>query len=253
MISTEINTSKTNNDDVEEFFFSENLESPEQLALAARIDMYAMLADMYRYPDVLTRVFVSSGEFKFHVLRILENLPYEVSLSAEELELLTYPDGVLDDDVEAEYIRLFEAGPGNPPCPLVEGIHMDKEDGRRTIFKDLILFYNHFGLSYAEGNGEDQPDHITYELEFLHYLAFLELRALQKNMSPAPLQQAQFDFLTRHPAKWTEQLSQRMKDIEDDLREGVNRGVVRFYRNVTALTHRCVTLDLNYLSRKIES
>lgn len=248
-IETQIN--ETENENIE-MFFSEQLESQKELFLGARIDMYAILADAFRYPDTMTRMYIRNGEFRNHLLRIMGGLPYVIELGENERSLLAYTDGMDDDDVEAEYIRLFEAGPGNPPCALVEGIHKDENDSRKAIFKDLILFYNNFGLSYAEGNSEDQPDHITYELEFLHYLAFLELKAVQKGRDPKALQHAQKEFLERHPAAWTFMLADKMKEIEDDLREGVNKDVVAFYRNVMVLTDRFVQADFNYIENLTE-
>ncbi|MBU1170113.1 MAG: molecular chaperone TorD family protein [Proteobacteria bacterium] len=252
MTTLETQVKEANPEDLD-LFYSKELESQEELSLAARIDMYAIMADVYRYPDAMTRLYVRQGEFKSHVLRIVGNLPYVLKMDDDEIQGLTYPDNLKDEDVEVEYIRVFEAGPGTPPCPLVEGIHMGKEDGRISIFKDLILFYNNFGLSYAEGNSEDRPDHIAYELEFLHYLAFLELKALQTGKDPQPLRRAQKEFLERHPAKWTGILVNRIKTIEADLREGVNSDVVGFYRNIMVLTDRFVTDDFNYLEGLTEN
>lgn len=249
-IDTQSNGTEQEDIDV---FFSEKLETPEEMALAARIDMYAMLADAYRYPDDLTRVYVRNGEFRSHFLRIMGGLPYVMDLNDIETDLLIYSEDSSDDDVEAEFIRLFEAGPGNPPCPLVEGMHLGREDGRITIFKDLILFYNNFGLSYAEGSGDDRPDHITYELEFLHYLAFLELKALRAGKDTHYIRKAQKDFLERHPVKWTGVMADQIKKLEADLREGINKGSVAFYRNVMVLTDRFVNQDLNYLTNLIEN
>jgi len=226
---------------------SGQLTSDEQVSISARADMYAIFCDMYRYPDDMTRIYIRNGEFKTNLLQIIEKLPYAFVLDNQEIEALNYSQDLKDEDIEIEFIRLFESGPGNPPCPMVEGIHLEKEDGRKSIFKDLILFYNHFGLSYAEGNTEDRPDHLIYELEFLHYLAFLELTAMQQGHDMAPLRRAQIDFLERHPARWTGLIAQRVKDIEAGLKEGVNKDVIAFYRNVILLTDRFVRYDLDYL------
>ena len=251
MTTIDTQSIETKQEDIEAFV-SETLETIEQRALAARIDMYALLADAYRYPDALTRVYVRNGELKSDFMRIAESLPYAMAMDDQEANLLVYPDSVVDDDVEADFIRFFEAGPGHPPCPLVEGIHMSKENGRRTIFKDLILFYNNFGLSYAEGCVHDSPDHITYEMEFLHYLAFLELKTLQKGKDPRQLQWAQKDFIERHPAQWTCLLADRMKKIEVGIKGGVNKGMVTFYRNLMVLTDRFVCHDLKHMTSFIE-
>jgi DMSO reductase family type II enzyme chaperone len=236
-----------------EFFSSAQLTTDEQFSISSRADMYAILADIFRYPDDLARQYIIKGDFKTHLLRIAEKLPYEFDMSDEQIDALGYPQDFEDKEIEVEFIRLFEAGPGNPPCPLQEGLHLKKEAGRKTIFKDLILFYNHFGLSYAEGNSEDRADHLIYELEFMHYLSFLELTAIQKERDTAPLRHAQIDFLERHPAKWTGLLADRIKAIEAGLRKDVNRKVVAFYRNVILFTDRFVQSDLDYLKSQMAS
>ncbi|MBI5552443.1 MAG: molecular chaperone TorD family protein [Desulfobacterales bacterium] len=234
--------------EVPDIFFSQQLSTPEQMALSSRIDMYAIMADIFRYPDALSRVYVRNGEFKNNFLRIAENLPYPFAMNDNEIRDLTYPETLKEEDVEIEFIRLFEAGPGNPACPLVEGVLMNKEEGRKSIFKDLILFYNHFGLSYAEGSSEDRPDHLIYELEFLHYLTFLELTALQKDRDASPFRRAQRDFLQRHPLKWTGVIVERMMEIEAGLKENVNKDVIAFYRNVIVLMDRLLNCDFNYIN-----
>ncbi len=234
--------------EVPDIFYSEQLSTPEQMALSSRIDMYAIMADIFRYPDALSRVYVRNGEFKNNLLRIAEALPYPFVMNEREIRDLAYPENLREEDVEIEFIRLFEAGPGNPACPLVEGVLMNKEEGRKSIFKDLILFYNHFGLSYAEGSSEDRPDHLIYELEFLHYLTFLELTALQKGRDTRPFRRAQRDFLQRHPLKWTGVIVDRIKAIEAGLKENVNKDVIAFYRNVIVLVDRLLNCDFNYLN-----
>lgn len=234
-----------------EFFISGQLSTDEQISISSRAEMYAILCDIFRYPDKLTRHYILNGDFKSNFLRIAKQLPFEFPMNELEIQALGYPHGFDDEEIEVEFIRLFEAGPGDPPCPLIEGVHMKKEAGRKTIFKDLILFYNHFGLSYAEGNSEDRADHLIYELEFLHYLVFLELSALQKERDTAPLQHAQIDFLARHPTQWTGSIADRVQEIEAGLKEGVNRDVIAFYRNVILITDRFVKSDLNYLKAQM--
>ncbi len=246
MNTTEIDVNAAGHDDLG-VFYSQPHADEKQVALSARIDMYALLADIFRYPDPMTLLYVRKGEFKNNLLSMAKKLPYNLTISAQESADLAFAENLKEDEVEVEFIRLFEAGPGHPPCPLVEGVHTDKEEGRKSVFKDLILFYNHFGLSYAEGSSEDRADHLIYELEFLHYLSFLELTAIQKGRDGNPLRRAQRDFLERHLSKWTGVISNRMKEIEAGLKEGVNRDVIRFYRNAIVLLDRFVQSDYEYL------
>ncbi|MDY6906175.1 MAG: molecular chaperone TorD family protein [Thermodesulfobacteriota bacterium] len=227
-----------------EAFASSELTSDKEKQMAARSDMYALLADVFRYPDADFRKFVRNEELQQAISAIAERLPFAFSLTEWEMENLGFSSELTDDDVEAEFIRLFEAGPGDPPCPLVEGKHI-KDTNRRTIFEDLIRFYNNFGLSYAEGSHEDRPDHVAYEMEFMHYLCFLTLRAIQNNQETDGLLLAQKDFLSRHLVKWAPLL---VKTIDAIAREVDHDKGVLFYANLMNLLDRYIQADWNHLN-----
>src|SRR3990172_870421 len=102
------------------------------------------------------------------------------------------------------YVSTFEVGIGRPYCPLYEGSH---RSGRIKLMEDLVRFYEHFGLIARPG---DHPDHLSAELEFMHYLAFKEAAALA-HVGPVPdLQRAQRDFLDRHLCKWLPRVRERL-------------------------------------------
>jgi DMSO reductase family type II enzyme chaperone len=219
---------------------SKPITTKKEESLAARSRFYSLLAEAFRYPDEEFRQQARQGELKQAFAVLSGSLPYEFAVD----ENLTLPAGLNNEDLDVDFIRLFDAGPGNPPCPLVEGLY--KED-RKTVFKELILFYNNFGLSYAEGSMEDRPDHITYEMEFLHYLAFLTLTAEQRGADAMGYLRAQRDFLERHPVQWMNQMAARIEDIRNNLREDANRDVVKFYHDLIHLAHRFVVADFEYL------
>jgi len=208
--------------------------------------MYALLADVFRYPDEAFRNFVRNGELVDGLTDIVSTLPFECTITDKGKKALTFPDSVSDDDVEAEFIRLFEAGPGDPPCPLIEGKY-NKDANRRAIFEDLIRFYNHFGLSYQEGPQDDRPDHVSFELEFMHYLAFLTLKAMQDSKETAGYLQAQEDFLQHHQAKWTPKLAEKMKGIVEEI--PTPDAVIMFYAGLIDILDRFIAADFAYLNK----
>ncbi len=230
-------------------FQSAVLNSKAEVEMAARSDMYALLADVFRYPDQEFLTFVRRGGLTAALRDIAAKLPVPSALDEEEPNRFNFSDVFSNDDVEAGFIRLFEAGPGDPPCPLVEGKYV-KDTNRRAIFEDLIRFYNHFGLSYQEGSHEDRPDHISYELEFMHYLAFLTLGAVQEQKEIADYLAAQSDFLKHHLRKWTGALAERIETIAGEL-AGEDE-VVRFYGNLLKLLDRYITADYGYLKETLE-
>jgi len=75
------------------------------------------------------------------------------------------------------------------------------------VMEELIRFYNYFGLRLSRGQ---LPDHITVELEFMHYLTYKEAEACQNGGDQESYQRAQKDFLDRHLGKWVPALHQKL-------------------------------------------
>jgi DMSO reductase family type II enzyme chaperone len=67
-------------------------------------------------------------------------------------------------------------------------------DGDQKLFEELFRFYEHFGLDFSSSNNDFWPDSLQMELEFMHYLTYLEgLVGDNRNA----IIKAQRDFLTR--------------------------------------------------------
>lgn len=233
---------------VSDAFQTGPLKSDQEIQAAARSNMYALMADVFRYPDEAFRNFVRKGELAEGLADIVSKLPFECAVSDQEKKALTFPETLSDNDVEAEFIRLFESGPGTPPCPLIEGQY-NKESNRRSIFEDLIRFYNNFGLSYQEGPQDDRPDHVSFELEFMHYLAFLALKAMQENKKAHVYLMAQKDFLAHHLAKWISGLVEQIKGIVREI--ATPDAVVLFYSALINILDHFITADFAYLKRTL--
>ncbi len=112
-----------------------------------------------------------------------------------------------EDDLAVEFTRLFDVGKSGPPCPLYGGLYGGT---RMKTMEEAVRFYNHFGLSLSE-NIRELPDHLTTELEFLHFLAFREAESHQQGGDPGPYQRAQRDFIFRHPGRWVPELRERLE------------------------------------------
>ncbi len=229
-----------------EAIISEQLQNHFEIATANRSRMYAVIAEIFRYPAADFRKQARNGDLEQALRRLTDNLPYPFEWSETEKKNLRAVARVPDEDLEVEFIRLFEAGPGQPPLPLLEGLF--RED-RQAIFKELILFYNHFGLSYAEGSMEDRPDHLCYQVEFLHFLVFKELKALQAGRDQGPYLRAQKDFLERHPLPWLDLLLAKVSQMEQKLPppEEACLEVFHFYAALLSLTHRFLHAEGRYL------
>lgn len=222
------------------------LDDETEKASGHRTKLYAIIAEMFRYPDTTFRRQAKNGDV-FQTLRFLtDGLPYAFDLSSGDKEDLLALAVVGDDDIEVEYIRLFDAGPGSPPLPLIEGGY---RNDRKAIIKELILFYNHFGLSYAEGSMADRPDHITYQMEFLHFLTFKELMASRAGKDQWPYLRAQNDFIARHPLQWIPAALRKLENISNNPPDAAEAAldVFRFYHALFRITHRYLEADLSYL------
>jgi DMSO reductase family type II enzyme chaperone len=131
-------------------------------------------------------------------------------------------------------VRLFDVGVPRPPCPLYGGLYLGS---RRAVMEEVTRFYNHFGLSLG-GESRELPDHITTELEFMHFLTFQEVSALQREKERGPYLRAQRDFLQRHLARWVPQV----RVLAEKQR------AVPFCLGLVGLTEVFVLADLAYVA-----
>ncbi|RJP74291.1 MAG: hypothetical protein C4532_02940 [Candidatus Abyssobacteria bacterium SURF_17] len=222
-----------------------NLEGPDQLARARRSQMYRFLAESFRYPDNEFFKMAQEGSYLSSALAILHEIPFEVAVEEGALsgQLLK---SVSQDDFEAEFVRIFEAGPKGPVCSLYEGAYAANRMGN---MEELVRFYNHFGLSVAEAREREVPDHITTELEFMHYLTFKEVLALQRNEDPTPYCRAEIDFLARHPAKWLPQLHKKTEKVFQAKIPNLCEPAVSFYCSLIGLSANVCEGDLAHLRK----
>lgn len=225
-------------------FQTKVLTSASERRQANRSRIYSVIAESFRYPTAEFFDQVHSGRYRAALAALFSELPY-VFTEWEAPVASTHLPERLGEDLEVEFCRLFDIGPGGPPCPLVEGSY--RED-RKVVLKELILFYNHFGLSYSEGAQDERPDHLCTEMEFLHYLTFKEVNALQKGVPPDAYRRAQKDFIRRHLAVWIPQAARRVEALCDKAPEDACREALRFYASLLGLTDRFLQKELEYLS-----
>jgi DMSO reductase family type II enzyme chaperone len=221
----------------------ENIQGDEQIQRARRSQMYRFLAESFRYPDDGFYEMIRKGEYLQYALALLHDIPFEVAVEEGALSgrLLK---GVSQEDFEAEFVRIYDAGPGGPPCPLYEGKYSGSRMGN---MEELVRFYNHFGLSVAEAQEREIPDHITTELEFMHYLTFKEVLALQRNEDPSAYAFAEIDFLDRHPAKWLPQLHKKAEKVTTASIPNLCVPAVDFYCGLVGLAANYCVADLKHL------
>ena len=111
--------------------------------------------------------------------------------------------------LKSEYSELFEVGSQGPPAPIREDLHTGQKAGTR---EDIVRFYDYFGYR-LDDRFAWAPDHLSVELEFMHFLCFHEAEQSGDRLS---WQRAQADFAHRHLASWVPQLARAVSELTAD-------------------------------------
>lgn len=210
----------------------EGLTTVEELQAASRSRFYQVLERAFSFPQATFYQAVRGGQFWRELLESSADLPYELALQ-ERSDLSPAGTSVSYEDFQAEYIRLFDVGVGRPPCPLYGGAHLG---GRKKVLEETVRFYNYFHLHRTQPSSE-LPDHITVELEFMHFLAFKEVAALHGGQDRTSYVRAQRDFLERHLARWVPKACRSLERQQPH----------PFFLALMSLTEEFLTRDLGHV------
>lgn len=200
----------------------------EDPAAGARSRLYSLLSGAFSFPTEAFFEAASAGALGRDLEEAAAALAAPLALPAGLLR----PDAGTYAEFQADYIESFEVGAAGPPCPLYAGVYLG---GRNQVWEELIRFYNLFGLHLSPEN-RDLPDHISTELEFMHFLAWKDVVSGSAKAT-ASLQIAQRDFLERQLFKWLAPLAKRAE----------KKGAPAFYRALIDLTSAFVASDLSNL------
>ncbi|MBI2288258.1 MAG: molecular chaperone TorD family protein [Chloroflexi bacterium] len=165
--------------------------------LAARADVYGLLSQAYYTPEIS----FLKGDFLATLLRALGSLEVD-SFAGEVKNLEGYLQALSkSEELSLEYTRLFR-GPVKAKAYPYESMYI--EGGMMgTSTLDVLRRYGEAGVAIEEGF-KDLPDHISAELEFMHYLCRRELDALQRGADDEArrFRDRQQSFLREHLNKW---------------------------------------------------
>ncbi len=170
------------------------------LTAPARCRCYGAFSELLASPhDVEVRAAVQARR------GAATGLPFAFDLDGLLLEYAGHDPGQLG----AQYSGLFEVGSQGPPAPIREDLHTGQKAGTR---EDIVRYYDYFGYRLGERFAW-APDHLSVELEFMHYLVYHEASAAADALS---WQLAQADFATRHLQNWVPQLVQAVERLAPD-------------------------------------
>jgi DMSO reductase family type II enzyme chaperone len=174
-------------------------------AAAGRCLMYAVFSDVVASP------FDAEPAVATENIVIAElGLPYELPALEPLLAEWRNKD---KEELKREYSGLFEVGSNGPPVPIREDLHRNQPAGVR---EDIVRFYEHFGYGLNEGFAWS-PDHLSIQLEFMHFLCFQEAElSASDDEGVTSFQLAQSDFAERHLVNWVSDLAAKVVEQQPD-------------------------------------
>ena len=169
--------------------------------------LYGLLGECFCYPDADLAESVRSGALARQASTLCGELDAglleSLDLSALEDEAAT--SGVLS----REFTRLFDAGARGTACSLNGGLQVGPQ---MKVMEEAVRFYAHFGLTLTEEQKE-LPDHLTTELNFLHFLACWEHELRARGASTTAYRLARRDFIARHPGRWVPVMKEKLQTM----------------------------------------
>jgi TorA maturation chaperone TorD len=122
-----------------------------------------------------------------------------------------------NEDLAVEYARLF-VGPFELKAPPYGSIYLD---GERRVMGDstmeVVRIYEKAGLA-TDKEFKELPDHIAVELEFMYYLIYKEVEALEKleKDKALALEETRNHFFNRFLSPWVPSFCQKIKEATDN-------------------------------------
>jgi TorA maturation chaperone TorD len=197
----------------------------------ARCDAYKYLAACYHLTD---------GELTT-MLKELSHQLGELGSGALSYAVLMHNEfeSLKDlEEIKIDFARLF-VGPYSLLAPPYGSIYLEGERkimGYSTL--DLLETYRHAGVDLSD-NFRDVPDHIAAELEFMYFLVFKEVEALENSDI-----ETTFGFLEKQRAFLRQHLGVWVFDFAGSIEE---KSKTDFYKNLARATKAFVKQELDYL------
>jgi DMSO reductase family type II enzyme chaperone len=212
---------------------AEAVELPDN-DITARTGVYQLLARLATSPDEDVWAGAVAGDWPKRLADAGRLLPFAFDFGvAPSLE------GTSREDLEAEYLRLFEVGPGTggPPAPIFGGVYGGGDRMRKL--EEVVRFYEYFGL-HASPEDPRPADHLSTELEFMKYLTYKEAVTTSPRLGGS-YRRAQHDFIVRQLAPWLPEFVHRSEESR----------AAPFYSWAVATIGGFVAADAAYLSNLV--
>ncbi|MBP8155178.1 MAG: molecular chaperone TorD family protein [Nitrospira sp.] len=218
-------------------------------ALAEKVDTQERAASRSAMYQVLSSAFFYPAGDRLRPCRI-EEIPERLRACLVSLPFAVEGAQALVDDLEAalaetsdaslsaSFTALFDNCKGRAAVSVYEKDYGNGD--AKVVWEEVIRFYEHFGLNFDVKESHDWPDHIGTELEFMHYLTFIEAAAPDGG---AAYRQPQGDFLARHLAKWAPRFRIQLESTDCSAP----------YLPLAKLVEAFIAAEMDYLGRPRET
>jgi len=177
-----------------------------------RSDCYRLLAACFYYPN--KEVFIQENLFKNLTESFKKICPPAAKFSEDMEKAISHYS---NEDLLVDYSKLF-VGPSELIAPPYGSVYLD---GVRQVMGDttmeVIEMYREAGLSIS-ADFKELPDHIAVELEFMNFLIFKEVEAIERSDLDAALKfsEKQNLFLNKYLGKWVSPFCNKIKEGTDN-------------------------------------
>ena len=201
---------------------------------AIRFEIYKLLAECYYPPDeTLSGKIKDLGEKLRQVSNQSTNWDGKKIMRTDPIQ-----------ELKVDYAQLF-VGPYTLAAPPYGSVYMEQERrimGNSTM--DVIKRYRQSGLVVAE-DFKDAPDHITAELEFMHYLIYKEIEASNQGDANSTFSCLvdQHSFLKFHLGAW----------VSEFTRNVIDNANTTFYQDLARVTDSFIKDDYQSISNVLAS
>ena len=192
-----------------------------------RASVYKLLSRFYYLPGKQTQSQIAELQ------EVLTEAYPEAAQSADAMA------GELNfDQLQIDFSRLF-VGPFKLLAPPYGSVYL--ESGRRVMGDSTMDAKNRYrkaGLDFSD-SVKEAPDHIALELEFMYYLIFKAIEAIENTDTDAALSFIikQKEFLVEHLGAWIDEFTAQ---IESEATE-------EFYKNLAIITRLFIQKDKSEL------
>lgn len=203
-----------------------------------RCSMYFWLKNLY--------IIEPSASVLIDIMESCKMFGDESELPDKEREFISFfasldnkKAALLAKDIRPEYARLF-LGPKKVLAPPYESVYRSNSKqlfGVSSI--EVRRYYQIMGLQ-INTMGSEPDDFIGFELEFMYYLAFLTIKAIDENRDEEleKLFKYQYEFSKGHISSW-------IQEFTNDIYENTE---MEYFRVLAKFTNEFILTDYEFLT-----